>query len=493
MISAELEAQILRYHLVEKWPVGLIARTLKIHHTTVRRALHDKGVVAPPSGRPSIVDTFLPFIHMTLEQHPDLPASRLHAMVVERGYEGRPDHFRRLIATLRPRHAPEAFLRRRTLPGEEGQADWGHFGLHMVGNAQRALSAFVLVLSWSRRPFVRFFYDQRMGSFLAAHVEAFDAFGGVPRVVLYDNLKSVVVQRRGDTVAFNEQILALARHYRFRPHPVAVRRGNEKGRVERTIGYLRTSFWPARTWTDLDDLNAQVDRWCREVAGQRTCPEDKTLTVWTAGDVEKGSLLSLPLDAYPAEDIVEVHIGKQPYARFDRNDYSVPAELVRKTLTLRATSKEVRVFNGAELVARHPRSFSTGNQIENPEHLAALVAQKQKARQARAIDRLHQACPAAQSLIERAVAQHKRPNVVVDQLLQLLDTWGLDRFSAAIHEGDRCGAASAADLSQILHRMTEDQAIQAPLSIPLSGAAREKNAQVRPHNLADYDREVRRV
>lgn len=491
MISAELEGQILRYHLVEKWSVGLIARKLKIHHTTVRRALHDKGVAAPPSGRHSIADTYLPFIHEVLAEHPELPASRLYAMIVERGYPGRPDHFRRLIATIRPRKAPEAFLRRRTLVGEEAQADWGHFGLHWVGRAQRALSAFVLVLSWSRRPFVRFFYDQRMGSFLSAHIAAFEAFGGVPRTILYDNLKSVVVQRRGDLISLNDQIIAFAKHYRYKPQPVAVRRGNEKGRVERTIAYLRTSFWPARKWTDIDDLNGQAERWCKDVAGTRECPEDATMNVWEAAEMEKGRLMPLPPDAYPAEDIVEVHIGKQPYARFDRNDYSVPASMVRRTLNLRATSTEVRIFYGLEQVASHLRSFSTGEQVENPAHLAELVEQKRNAKEARAVDRLHQASPAAQGLIARAVSRHRRPNVVVAQLLDLLDTWGLERFNEAIAEGDVCGAASSADLLQILERLADQRSQPLPLATPLSTQAKEKSQPVRTHPLASYDQEVR--
>ena len=118
---------------------------------------------------------------------------------------GSPGHFRRLIAQIRPRKPAEAYMRLRTLQGEEAQMDWGHFGQHAVGGATRALSAFVMVLSWSRMPFVRFFYDQRMGSFLTGHVEAFEFLGGVPRKVLYDNLKSVVLKRRLDAIEFQPQ------------------------------------------------------------------------------------------------------------------------------------------------------------------------------------------------------------------------------------------------------------------------------------------------
>jgi transposase len=110
-------------------------------------------------------------------------------MVLERGYSGRPDHFRHLVARHRPRPKAEAYLRLRSLPGEQAQVDWGHFGHLEIGRARRPLMAFVMVLSHSRRIFLRFFPDARMESFLRGHAAAFEAWGGVPRVLLYDNLK----------------------------------------------------------------------------------------------------------------------------------------------------------------------------------------------------------------------------------------------------------------------------------------------------------------
>ena len=216
---------------------------------------------APPP-RPSQVDAYLPFIRETLAKFPTLTASRLFAMVRERGYPGRPDHFRHLIACHRPRRPAEAYLRLRSLPGEQAQVDWGHFGHLQIGRARRPLMAFVMVLSHSRQIFLRFFLDARMESFLRGHVAAFTAWGGVPRVLLYDNLKSAVLERRGDAIRFHPTLLNFAGHYRFEPRPVAVARGNEKGRVERAIGYIRLAFFAARSFTDLDDLNAQAEHWC---------------------------------------------------------------------------------------------------------------------------------------------------------------------------------------------------------------------------------------
>jgi len=159
MIPAHIEERILRLHFVEKWPVGTIAKQVGVHHSTVKRVLHSQGVSVELTARPSMVESFLPFIRETLEAYPELPSSRLHEMVAERGYPGSRSHFRRLVATLRPRKPAEAFQRLSTLPGEEAQVDWASFGSRVVGKATRRVSAFVMVLSWSRMPFVRFFYD----------------------------------------------------------------------------------------------------------------------------------------------------------------------------------------------------------------------------------------------------------------------------------------------------------------------------------------------
>ncbi len=184
-ISKELEAQILRYFHVEKWLVGTIARQLGIHHDTVDRVLPQAGLpkVDRP-GRLSMLDDYLPFVMQTLEKYPKLTASRLYAMVRERGYSGGPDHFRHQVAIYRPRPLPEAFQRLKTLPGEQGQVDWGHFGKITIGKAQHQLMAFVMVLSYSRRIFVQFYLNAQMANFLRGHVAAFDAWGGIPKVLL---------------------------------------------------------------------------------------------------------------------------------------------------------------------------------------------------------------------------------------------------------------------------------------------------------------------
>ncbi len=487
MIPHELEERILRLHFVEKWTVGTIAAQCGVHHSTIRRVLHDRGVLAAPSGRPSMVDPFLAFIDEILTAYPTLPASRLHTMLAERGYKGSASHFRRLVSRLRPRKPAEAFQRLRTLSGEEGQVDWGHFGQQQIGRATRPLSAFVMVLSWSRMPFVRFFYDQRMGSFLTGHVDAFHFYEGVPRRLLYDNLKSVVLERRADAIRFHPTALDLAAHYRFEPRPVAIRRGNEKGRVERMIRYLRPSFWPARTFEGLDDLNRQVLDWCRTIAGARACPEDASRTVLEAWEHERTHLLALPDDDFPAQDTLDVQVGKQPYVRFDTNDYSVPHDRVRRTLTVLATPDHVRILDQDDLVAEHLRSFGKGEQIENRAHIQALTTLKREAREARGIDRLHHAVASSAELLQGAARRGHNLGSAVAGLLRLVDTWGAVAVEAAVRQALSADSPHVAAVRQILDERAQRAGTPPPLPVALPDDPRVSDITVTPHDLGSYD------
>jgi transposase len=426
-ISKEKEANILRYYHVEKWPVGTISKHLCVHHDAVNRVLSQAGIPkAERTSRSSIVDPYLLFIKETLEKYPQLCASRLYAMVKERDYPGGPDHFRHLIAELRPRKIPEAFLRLKTLPGEQAQVDWGHFGHLSIGQAKRPLMAFVMVLSWSRQIFLRFYLNQQLANFLRGHEAAFECWQGLPKVLLYDNLKSAVLERQGDAIRFNPQLLEFASHYHFEPRPVAVYRGNEKGRVERAIRYVRDNFFAAREFNNLDDLNAQADIWCQGQSADRLCPEDKTMTVREAFAKERPSLLTLPENRWPTDEREEVKVSKTPYVRFDKNDYSIPHTHVCKTLTVTATLKQVRILDGQDEIATHSRSFDKGEQVEAPEHIDALIERKRKGRQHRGQDRLIHAVPSCSQLLNEAALRGDPLGSITSTLLRLLDQYGAD-------------------------------------------------------------------
>ena len=487
-IAPELESQILRYYHAEKWRIGTIACQLGVHRGTVQRVLAQAGLPSlDPVRRPLRVDPYLPFIRETLEKFPTLTASRLYQMVRERGYAGGPDHFRHLVALHRPKPKAEAYLRLRSLPGEQAQVDWGHFGYLDIGRARRPLMAFVMVLSHSRQIFLRFFLDARMENFLRGHVAAFQAFGGVARVLLYDNLKSAVLERQGQAIRFHPTLLALAGHYRFEPRPVAVARGNEKGRVERAIRYVRESFFAARAFADLADLNAQADVWCQGPAADRICPEDTKLRVHEAFAQEQPRLLALPDYPFPTNERVEVKAGKTPYVRFDLNDYSIPHTYVRRLLTVLADPNQIRVLDGHQVLACHPRSYDRGAQIEDPAHIERLVEHKRQARQHRGTDRLAQAAPSSQLLLTQAAERGDHLGVITRELLRLLDRYGAEELQAAIEEALGRGVPHPNAVRLALEQRRAAKQLPPPVAVTLSPAVQQRDVPVHPHRLDSYD------
>jgi transposase len=485
-IDKEVETKILRYHFVEKWRIGTIATQLGIHHSVVGRVLAQAGLPKiERTRRASIIDPYLPFIIETLNEFPTLTAARLYDMAKQRGFKGGPSQFRQRISELRPRKLPEAYLRLKTLPGEQAQVDWGHFGHIQIGKAKRPLMAFVMVLSWSRQIFLQFYLNQKMENFLRGHVAAFEVWQGLPKTLLFDNLKSAVLERQGQAIRFHPTLLDLASHYHFEPRAAAPARGNEKGRVERAIRYIRDNFFAGRHFQCLDDLNAQANDWCLGTSADRRCPENTEFTVRDAFLQEQLSLIALPDNPFDTREQVQVTAQKTPYVRFDLNDYSVPHHYVQKVLTVNACLKTVRIIDGDEQIAEHSRSFSKGEQIENEQHISALWLAKTNAKDHRGQDRLAQASSYSQDFLQQAIERGHLLKSTVNQLNQLLDDYGRMELHVALGEAIKQQSAYPAAVQQILEQRREHR--QQPPPIAVSVPEKVKHYQVKAAKLSDYD------
>jgi transposase len=235
MITPEQHAEIRRLYFGEHWKVGTIAAALAVHHETVRAALaHDTRALPRSQYRPTQLDPYLPFVRDTLAQYPRLRSTRLFEMVRARGYPGSVVQLRRVVRTLRPQGTPPLYRRLTTLVAEEAQVDWGAFGTIRIGHGTRPLSGFVMVLSYSRAMSAIFTLDQTLESFLRGHVHAFhEGFAGAARTLVYDNLRSAVLERQGTAIRFHPRLLELAGHYHFAPRPCTPGRGNEKGKSDK--------------------------------------------------------------------------------------------------------------------------------------------------------------------------------------------------------------------------------------------------------------------
>lgn len=493
MIADEIEARIRRLFFAEHWKIGTIAAELGVHHDVVRRVIasntFNQARIHPV--RALTVDPYKAFIEDTLGQHPRLRSTRLFEMIKARGYPGSAVQLRRYVRGVRPTARTEAYLRLRTLPGEQAQVDWGHFGKIKVGFALRALSCFVMVLAWSRGMYARFFLNQTTESFLHGHVLGFESFGGVPRQILYDNLKSAVVERQGDHIRYGESLLEMCGHYHFAPRPCAPARGNEKGKVERTIQYLRHAFFAARSFASVEDLNRQLAHWIESIAHQRPVPGDpaKRLVKDALGE-ERPRLLPLPEHRLDCDVVRTLSSGKTPYIRFDLNDYSIPHALTQKPLTLIASDAQVRITDSssgtAQIVATHTRSYDRGQVIEDPSHIAELAARKRHAHELRGRDRLRISCQHADAFIEALALRNEPLGHNTRRLLQLVDGYGASAVDEALQDALARGAVSADSVTHLLDHKARARK-RPPLVMSVSTDPRVKDLRVTPHDLAPYD------
>jgi transposase len=490
MLDIETIARIRHLFHAEHWKIGTIANDLGLHFETVRIALETDRFNNSKSIRTSITDPYADSIRQILEQYPRLRATRVFQMIRDRGYKGNVVQLRRFIACIRPTRK-EAFLRLSTFPGEQGQVDWASFGEVRIGHARRKLSCFVITLSYSRALYLEFFFDQRMENFLRGHINAFEDWQGLPRILLYDNLRSVVLERRGDAIHFNPRILELSAHYHFAPRPCQVRAGNEKGRVERVIRYIRESFFAARPFTTLADFNRQALAWRDREAHGRAWPGGDHKIVRDAYAEELPLLLPLPVNRFESDFITPVRSGKTIYVRFDLNDYSIPPNAVGKQLLLVASTSTVRILDGSVEIARHHRSYSRHELILFPDHQEALLAEKQKAVASTPSNRLSVLIPEAKEFFDAVFQRRERVASHNTQLLRLLDEFGATELRVAMKEALDQNMPRASSVAFILNRRRRLSRRRSLIPVDLSRRPDLADIDIKPHNPETYDELIR--
>ncbi len=487
MIDEATRATIRRLFYAEHWRIGTIAHELGLHPETVSRAVETERFNSTKAARPRATDFYIDFIREILEKHPHLRSTRIFQMIRDRGYDGSVVQLRRVVAGLRPT-LREAFLSMRYFPGEQGQVDWAHFGEVSVGRARRRLSCFVTTLSYSRALYFEFFYDQVMESFLRGHVNAFADWNGVPRILLYDNLRSAVLERRGDAIHFHPRLLELCGHYHFAPRPCQVRAGNQKGRVERVIRYIRESFFAARLFSSLEDLNRQALIWRDQVAHRRRWPGDDSKSVEQAFEEEKPRLLPLPQHRFDTDLLVPVQSGKTIYVRFDLNNYSIPPDTVGKPLMIAASVSTVRILDGSKQeIARHRRSYDRHQFILDPQHQEALLEERRKAFGSTPGGRLAQAVPESENLLDAAFARGESAAGQTSRLLGLLDLYGAAELRAAVHEALERKTPRASSVAFILNKRRRSRSRRPLPYVDLSHRPEIENLSVTPQDLETYD------
>ena len=373
-------AEVLRLGLVEGVGVRAIARKLRMARKTVRKilGLHHAPPKPAPEPRGSILDSYEPAIRTILDDTPEMLAPAVLERLRPLGYTGGVSILRDHLRRLRPRGHREAFLTLDFSPGEAMQVDWADFGFALPGLPRR-VSAFVAVLCYSRRLYIEFTVSQAMGSFLRCMERSLRFFGGTTAADIFDNMKTVVTSHTPTATVFNPRFLDYARARGFSVRACNVRRGNEKGRVERPIGFLRRRFWLGRTFRNLFDLNVQAARWRDDFANGRVHEVTGKVPQLVFDHDEKRLLKPLPDAPFNTDDVEGMGVTKMFRVPFDRNRYSVPWWLASQQVIVRADDDTVSVFLETKQIAQHQRSWDIGQDIEHPSHKKGLLEIKPRA------------------------------------------------------------------------------------------------------------------
>lgn len=488
MSTPEQEADIIRLYYAEHWRVGTIAAQLGIHRDTVRRVLgldrrsRGQGVQAL---QPRMVDPYRDFIKETLTRYPRLRATRLHDMLRGRGYEGAVRTLRAYVAEVRPRPRREIYLHTEPLIGEQAQIDWAYVGKIAVPGGERALWLFVMVLSHSRAMWAEFILDLSVHSLRRSLVRASRAIGGVTRQWLFDNPKIVVLERRGDAVRFHPELLDLCGQMRVQPRLCAVARPQHKGKVERSIRYLRDRFLAGRTISGVAEGNAQLLAFIENIAHVRPHPALGPRTVGEVLENERRRLLELPNPLPETDFVLPTRADTQAFVRFDGNRYSVPTDDADKTLTLVTDDAHVRVLHGNRTIASHPRCFGKRQVIERLEHRTALIEQRRAAAELKGRDRLRAVAPDFAALLDRWSQAGPSLAIQVTRAIKLLDLYGDTIFAKAVGELVARGLHDTGALAVACERLRKDKNRPVPIDIILPDHAQD--CDVIPHDLEIYD------
>lgn len=297
---------------------------------------------------------------------------KLYREIQQQGYSGGLTQVILYVQPFRPPRQEQATVRFETEPGQQAQVDWGSCGYIDVDDRRKTLYCFVMTLGWSRMMYVEFTTEGDTGSFIRCHQHAFEYFGGVPREVLHDNLKSAVIDRDSDgTVHFNTRYLDFALAMGFTPRPHQPYRAQTKGKVENGVRYVKGNFWVGLHFIDVDDINLQARVWLDTVANPRI---HGTTGETPFSRLTAEHLQPLPGQRFDTSRISYRQVGRDCLVTYQRNAYSVPAEYAQQTVLVKETeAHQVILINAAgEVIAEHRLLRGHHQWSVDPAHYAGL-------------------------------------------------------------------------------------------------------------------------
>ncbi len=433
MINYELYCQMKNFKEQQGLTSSQIAEHLSLDTRTVIKWLTENQYrQRKPAVRPSKLDPYKKEITRMLETHP-YSAIQILQRIREMGYDGGYTIVKDYIAKVRPARTT-AYLSLSFAPGECAQVDWGSQGSIQVGSTRRRLSFFVMVLCYSRLMYVEFTVSQTMEHFLSCHQNAFEFFGAVPDRIMVDNLKSAVLKRIiGKAPIYNPKYLAFADHYGFKVTACNVGKGNEKGRVENAVGYVKKNFLAGLELPDFAALKPAARQWMDDIANIRIHGVTKQKPT-ERFEFERPFLSTLPANPFDVATVDQVRASSQFRVRLDTNRYSVPAEYAGTRLTMKTYPDRICLYYQDKLIARHDRSYDRHEDIEDPDHPKELLTQRKKAQDQKLFRRFLLLSPKAEQYYQSLADKRMNPQHHIRKIVALSEIYGVEAVARAIED-----------------------------------------------------------
>lgn len=378
MLEAEKQTEILHLHFSQKCSIRSIAKKVGVDRKTVRRVIDVKKVRLERKlqTRLSILAPHYEKIQKFLELDPRMSAAAILQKLRDDGYMGGATILQDYVGRLKEKSSKvrEAFLKLEFAPGECCQVDWGEFG-DVFGDGVK-VHCFIMVMAFSRMMYLEFTRCEKFEDFIRCHENAFRFFGGVPKECWYDNLATAVTERMNSLVKFNAKFLAYLGHHCISPHACNPARGNEKGRVESLVKFVRGQFWSGRKFKDFDDICVQAILWRDQYANQREHRVTRRVIRIYFENEEKKHLRPVNSYAYETDDIITKPVSPSWRISYESNLYSVPWTLANQSVSARISANTVKMFYNDKLVASHVRSYLKNQDIWLPAHQAGLLERK---------------------------------------------------------------------------------------------------------------------
>lgn len=340
-------------------PITAIAQRTGHDRKTVRKYI-DHGMVAPRYkprvARVGALDVYREYLQERLGAWPELTGSRLLREIRALGYQGGKTILNDYLRQIRPAPVAGFEVRFETPAGVQAQVDFAEFKVRFCseGGLERKVWLFAMVLGHSRYLWAQFVMHQDLPTVLRCHMEAFEHFGGVPRQILYDRMKTAVLgepeQDKG--IIYNAKLLACGVHYGFVPRACQPYRAKTKGKIERPFRYIRADFFMAREFTDIQDMNHQMRHWLDTVANVRLHAGTQRI-VLEHFEQERSSLQALPAGRFDAVLRQERRVSSDGCVSVGGNYYSVPDGTRRRALDVETTADQVRIHEDGRLIAVH--------------------------------------------------------------------------------------------------------------------------------------------